>query len=117
LKRFQGWVPETTTHYDYNGDGTIAYSWVEQEPEWDHEQQELMVSLMDYENSLHTCGHPIGESTSPLADPDNPNREYFYATHEPIRCYACTSNDRGRNAYEGYDSARIFVTEKVMMKR
>lgn len=54
------------------------------EPEFDKEQYELLTALVDHEASLGPHGHPLDETMSPLADPDNPNGTHFYHV-EPVR--------------------------------
>lgn len=86
------------------------------EPEWDEYHWEMMRAFQDYEGQLHTCGHPLSESTSLLADPDNPDGEWVYTAQLPIRCHACTALEQAKKPYEGknYDPARMFVVDKVM---
>lgn len=86
------------------------------EVEYDDEQYEMLSASMAYEDSFHECGHPLDETTSPLADPYNPEGQWRYTVDLPVRCHACTAINEKRKLYDGdnYDSARLFVAEKVM---
>ena len=76
----------------------------------------MLTASIDYENSLHECGHPLDESTSILADPMNSEGEWFYHVDLPMRCHACSAINQRRKEYDGdnYDPARLFSAEKVM---
>lgn len=86
------------------------------EVEFDDEQYEMLAASVDYEDSIHDCGHPIEESASALADPYNPEGEWRYDVGLPTRCHACTAINEKRKIYDGdnYDSARMFTATKVM---
>lgn len=63
------------------------------EPEWDDEQQGWMIALGVYRADLHTCGHPLSETT----DPANENA---YTADLPTRCHACTALDVKQQEYK-----------------
>lgn len=43
-----------------------------------------MVALALYRADLHSCGHPLSETTAP-------NAEFQYKVEPPHRCHACTA--------------------------
>lgn len=89
------------------------------ESAWDDEQYKMMADFTAYEASIHSCGHPLSESTSPLADADNPLRQFEYKAQLPIRCHACTAINKMQVQYQGenFDNARIFMADKVDVRR
>lgn len=59
---------------------------------WDAESYELIAALYDIEDDRHVCGHPLSETTSWAADPDNKkDRSIFYEPQPPKRCAACSA--------------------------
>lgn len=66
----------------------------------------MMTAHLDNEASLNSLGFPLADTLSPLADPDNPNSEYFYAAAEkPIIDHAqkarALAEDAWRKANDG----------------
>lgn len=51
-----------------------------------------MVALAEYRAGLHSCGHPLIETT----DPENEGR---YVGEPPTRCHACTALDIKQQDY------------------
>lgn len=64
---------------------------------------------------MHSCGHPLEETTSILADPFNPSGEYKYVANLPVRCHACTALNLRQKEYDGdnFDSARLWSVSRV----
>lgn len=83
-RRLLGWEPTETTTYEYDSNGVLVSSVTVREPEFDKEQYELLTALVEYEASLGDHGHPLEETMSPLADPDNPNGTHYYEVR-PLR--------------------------------
>ena len=88
----------------------------EREPEWTDDEYALMSAFQRYEEDLHTCGHPLSEAASALADPDNPKGEWVYKAGLPYRCHACTALEQAKAPYSGkdYDPSRVWAVEKIM---
>jgi len=72
-----------------------------------------MIAFVDYQGSIHECGHPLDETTSIEADRDNINGEYYYEAGLPIRCHACTAIARKQKEYPEHDSARLWVANRI----
>ena len=74
-----------------------------------------MLSFVEYENDIHPeCGHPLSETTSILADPNNPDGQYVFKAQLPLRCHACTAIEEAQRGYRGehFDPARIWIVDK-----
>lgn len=83
------------------------------EPEWDGEQHALMAALEEYEQSLDEWGIPLEESTSPLADPDNPEAKWHYEARA-VRNFATTAvEEREKDFKDNPSRARIFAPVRV----
>jgi hypothetical protein len=87
---------------------------VTREPEFDQEQYNLMAGLADYEAGLGHHGLPLEETMSPLADPDNPDGEYFYYPRV-LRDWHDDAIEKERANWTGdnYSSARVFTAYRV----
>ncbi len=85
LRRFEGWEPLVETVYEVDDLGRTVRSVSRAEPEWDTEQQILMLALAEAERGeCSGCGHPLGEST-------DPKHEGRYKVAAPVRCHACNA--------------------------
>jgi len=59
---------------------------------WTEHDTSTALALTLYEAGLCSgCGHPLAETTSPLADPNHPDRTHHYTAPPPTRCHACTA--------------------------
>ncbi|HEY9414796.1 MAG TPA: hypothetical protein VIQ30_08575 [Pseudonocardia sp.] len=93
LKRFEGWEPREVTSYRYDGRGRLAQAVTVREPEWDEEQQALMLALDLHEAlTCSGCGGYLPHTTAPEADD-------AYKAELPIRCHRCTAIAIGADAY------------------
>jgi hypothetical protein len=59
--------------------GTIT----EREPEWDAEQRALILAHLALEADRGPHGQPMSETTSPLADPNNPSGWHYESAPMP----------------------------------
>lgn len=88
-------------------DGRVGFR-IEREPEFDQEQYDMLAALEEYEAGLNSLGLPLDETTSPLADPSNPNGTHWY---EPtvLRDYALAAIEEREADFKEHPSrARIF---------
>lgn len=86
---------------------------VHRESEFDQEQYDMLAALEEYEAGLGPHGLPLEETTSPLADPDNPDGKWFY---QPIvlRDFYLDSVEQREKEFEKHPSrARIFSAVRV----
>jgi hypothetical protein len=59
---------------------------------WTEEDVLLALAHTEREDGMcGRCGHPLAESASPSADPDNPLGTHTYRVGPPTRCHACTA--------------------------
>jgi hypothetical protein len=80
------------TVYEHDHAGRVVAS--QPESEWDPEQQEMMLALLAYENSLcPLCGRPL----SVCSDPANEGR---WKVGPPTRCHASTAVSVARADYD-----------------
>jgi len=67
---------------------------------WTEHDYTSAVALTLYEAGLcDGCGHPLTESTSPHADPNDLDRTHHYTAPPPTRCHACTAAEMTAAAY------------------
>ena len=89
----------------------------EREAEWDDESYELAAALLSHEADIHTCGHPLSESSSFDANPDNRDGKYRYEADDPVRCFACDAANakQSQPEYSGdnFSPARVWRTRRV----
>jgi hypothetical protein len=92
------------------------------EPEWRPEDLDLALAAHALDREpVGPHGHPLSESTSPDADPNNPKGTHFYRVAydgEPIVDFAEGPRQRAIAAYKqkhpGADmSALMFIVERV----
>ena len=76
-RRLWGWEPEEI-HIEETDDEGRKIMRVIREPEFDAEQQSMLLALMEHDASLDQYGIPVDEATSPDADPMNPNAKYHF---------------------------------------
>jgi hypothetical protein len=108
VKRLDGWEPAERTEYEYDRDGRLVASTTVREPEWDEEQQSLMLALHAYRANIHeACGHYLPDSTSPEADEG-------YGVGAAIRCHACTARAQayGRYSENQHPEALLFPVRR-----
>lgn len=98
--------------HEYDDDGRLVRTVVTREPEYDDVQRDWLNALAEYEEGLDENGFPVEESTSPLADPDNPKRTHFYEV-EVRRNWATFAVEQEQKkpewSGENYLRARKFV--------
>jgi hypothetical protein len=86
---------------------------VTREPEFDDEQYMLLAALQEHESSLDEWGMPFDETTSPLADPDNPDRQYEYGVRV-IRNFATSAVEARQADFKDDPSrARVFAPYRI----
>lgn len=102
-----GWQPEIIHRHEYDDAGRMVATVVDVEPEFDAEQNAIMVALTEYEESLNELGIPREEAMSADADPDNPNGKYRYQATGPVRDFALDAVEQAEKAkaaeYKGLD--------------
>lgn len=121
-----GWEAPRVTEYRLDGSDVVWYdprTWLRlrivgvttKEPEWNDDEYSLMSAFTAYEADLHTCGHPLAETTSILADPSNSNGEWVYKAQLPFRCHACDALELAKKPYSGtnFDPSRVWTVDKV----
>ena len=99
-RQLWGWTPETVTEYEYDADGRLVRSIQRTESAWDEDQYGLVAASADIESDLHSCGHPLSETTSWEADELNRHRTIIYEAGPPQACQACRVLQRKRKEYE-----------------
>lgn len=111
-RRLWGWEPEEV-HVTETGEDGTTYTRVIREPEFDAEQQALLTAVMEYDASLGHHGLPIEETTSPDADPNNPEAKYHYEA-KVLRDWYDDAVEARKRDFEGNPSdARIFYAVRV----
>jgi hypothetical protein len=95
-KRFVGWEPRrVTTVTEWTEEGWPRQWITETEAEWDEEERELRLAyLADQADTCSGCGHPLEESTSNEADPNNPDGKYLYQPSNPLICFSCEVREK-----------------------
>jgi hypothetical protein len=77
----------------YDDAGRLASS--RPEPEWDEQQQDLMLALIVYERNLcPNCGRPLSVCTDPKS-------EGKWQVPPPTRCHATTALAIAQEAHQG----------------
>lgn len=79
-----GWEPRqvvTVAERDDEGRPTVFH--IDQEPEWDDEQIDLVLAAQDLAGSVGPHGIPMSEATSALADPSDRSRGWRYIVPPP----------------------------------
>ena len=114
-----GWQPEVTHVHEYE-DGKLTASRVVTEHAWDEEQRLMLVEFMRYQRGIGPNGFPVAETTSPLADPANPDGEWrYFADPLPVVDYAEKARLDAQDAYRkslgdgGSMNGLIFTVEKI----
>lgn len=73
----------------------------------------LLAALQEHESSLGSHGLPLDETTSPLADPDNPKAEWGYGVRV-IRDFASDAIEQREKDFKDDPSrARIFAAYRI----
>lgn len=86
---------------------------VTREPEFDAEQHAMLAALIEYESGLGHHGLPIDETTSPDADPNNPNAKYHYEPKVLRDWYDDAVEARKKDFKDNPSEARIFYAVRV----
>lgn len=111
-RRLWGWEPEEIHVEEIDDDGA-RYTRVIREPEFDAEQQAMLTALMEHDASLGSHGLPIDETTSPDADPMNPEATYHYEARV-LRDFALAAvEERKKDFKDDPSEARIFYPVRV----
>lgn len=90
-----------------------TYYRIEREAEFDGEQYQLIAALEEYESSLGAHGLPLEETTSPLADPDNPNGTYTYEPHVRRDWYLDAIEKKEKEFEKNPSRARVYGAVRV----
>lgn len=69
------------TEFEYDDAGRVLRAITRREPEWSHDDVDLMVASRQLEASIGSHGQPLDEAMSPLADPSSWGAEYGYETY------------------------------------
>lgn len=88
---------------------------------WRPEDAALAVALTDYEAGLCPgCGHPLADTTSPDADPENRDGDFSFVAHPPRTCWGCVGLAQAAKSAENagdephpYPSALRYATSRV----
>ncbi|MBT2485815.1 MULTISPECIES: hypothetical protein [unclassified Microbacterium] len=73
----------------------------------------MLAALQEHESSLGPHGLPLDETTSPLADPDNPERQWEYGVRV-IRDFATSAVEARESDFKDDPSrARIFAPYRI----
>lgn len=83
------------------------------EPEFDGEQYAMLAALVEYEAGLGSHGLPLDETTSPDADPDNPNAKYHYEPRVVRDFYQDAIEQREKDFKDNPSRARLFSAYRV----
>ena len=111
-RRLWGWEPEETHIEDVDDAGRKIVR-VIREPEYDAEQHAMLAGLEEYEALLGSHGLPVDETTSPDADPNNPDATHHYEARV-LRDWALAAIEDREKDFEGHPSrARKFYAVRV----
>lgn len=110
-RRLWGWEPSTLTEHVYE-DGVLVGTVSFPEPEFDDEQRSLLLAYEIHRSQLGPHGFLMPETTSPDADPNNPEGTVrFVADAVPTVDYAekakRNAEDAYRKQYEGADMSGL----------
>lgn len=88
------------------------------EPEWDEDQLAMMLEWQRREHDRGPHGHPLSESTSPLANPSSWDSQWTYVADLPVTDYAEKARqdaiDRIKKQYpDGNLNGLIFPVRRV----
>lgn len=72
----------------------------QREPEFDHEQRELLLAHLRRKADMGPHGQPMSETTSPLADPSSWDAQWSYEGTGPYVDYAERARQARINAYK-----------------
>lgn len=118
MKRFHGWEPEQVTHYEYNQYDGIEKTTTVTEPEWDEEQQALVLALLAVEaDTCPGCGLPLSETTEDVLDAngevDPVKSAAQYVVKPASRCHACQALHQVKpDDYMEPESLRLSITKR-----
>ena len=91
-RRYAGWEPAVTYHYDEDGrlDTTVS------EPEWDDFDVALIDELRNWQAGLYSCGHHQSQSAAGLV-------------HQPgyTVCKSCEALQKAQEKQKGLDKAEL----------
>lgn len=73
----------------------------------------MLAALLEYESSLGPHGYPVDETTSRLADPDNPEATYHYEARVVRDWYQDAIEQREKDFKDDPSRARIFYAVRV----
>jgi hypothetical protein len=93
LRRFEGWAPERRTEYEHDNAGQLVASTEFVEPEWDAEQQAVMVAYTLWEaGRCPACGGDPAECQGADA-------EFAWKATGPIRCHRIAAIRKRERAF------------------
>ena len=107
MKRFHGWEPQRVTTVERDAHRRIVRYVETTEPEWDEEQQALVLALLGTEaDTCSGCGLPLSETTKDVIGPDGQPDPVAsmdqYVVEVSDRCYACRALDQFRDKASSY---------------
>lgn len=83
------------------------------EAEFDNEQYTMLAALQEFESELGPHGLPLDETTSPDADPNNPQATFHYEARV-LRDFAQDAIEQREKDFKDNPSrARIFIPVRV----
>lgn len=120
MKRFHGWEPTRTTTVERDSHRRIIRYVTTAEPEWDEEQQALVLALAEVQaDACSGCGLPLSETTQDVIGPDGEEDPVAsmdqYQAKVTDRCYACAALHRLQAKADGYmepDSLRLSIIRR-----
>jgi hypothetical protein len=92
-----GWEPREFTRYEYDVDGRLVGSVTQREPEFNPEERALLLAMAEIENDIGHHGHPLSETTSPLAS--GSKRLWHYEAEGPYADNAAQVEAEARTKY------------------
>lgn len=101
-----GWTPRTFTEYEYDDDGKLLRTVSVTESAFDDENYQLAAAGFDLLADIHSCGHPLSETTSWAADEMNPERTIVYEAAPPAACQACRVLHRKQKEHDDAKTSR-----------
>jgi hypothetical protein len=92
-----GWEPQEITRHEYDDAGRLVRSVTASEPEFTREQVDLFLAADLVENDIGPHGHPVSETTSPLAS--GSKRQWHYVADGPFADNATQVEAEARERY------------------
>lgn len=99
-RRLWGWEPREVVAHQHDEAGRLTRSVVTREPEFDEEQRNLLLALVEIEDdTCPGCRQPISLAWTEATDPDNPDASHHFAAPFPRRCHGCDAREQRAEEY------------------